>query len=313
MKFNSSIFNEIKNSVNNKAESAFKDVLKFEAGKQYLLRLVPNIPEGRKTIFHYYHHSWNSLSTNKFVTALCPTTFGEQCPICSHAIKTYRTGTPQDREKNKLISRKENWLANAYVVKDPSTPENEGKVKILRYGKELAGIINAAIDGDDSSEFGAKIFDIQNGCSLRIKCEARGNAPQSKQFVTYSQSKFVSPSTLEDVDDEVLATIYKGMFNLEEMYKMPSSPDLVRLLDQHYFCTEDYVSEDSETEEVAAKPSLKTPVKTKKTSSKKEEEEDDDFFAGVSDAKSTDSSKEEKDQDDDDFYDDELRDILNKI
>ena len=130
--------------------------------------------------------------------------------------------------------------------------------------------------------------------------------------MTYSQSKFVSPSTLEDVDDEVLAAIYKGMFNLEEMYKMPSSPDLVRLLDQHYFCTEDYVSEDSESEEVAAKPSLKTPVKTKKTSSKKEEE-DDDFFAGVSDAKSTDSSKEEKDEDDDDFYDDELRDILNKI
>jgi hypothetical protein len=126
MKFTSSIFNEIKNAVNNKTESAFKDVLKFEAGKQYLLRLVPNLNEARKTIFHYYHHSWNSLSTNKFVTAVCPTTFGEQCPICSHAIKTYRTGSPQDKEKNKLISRKENWLANVYVVKDPSVGENVG-------------------------------------------------------------------------------------------------------------------------------------------------------------------------------------------
>ena len=309
MKFNSSIFNEIKNSVSNKNESAFKDVLKFEAGKQYLLRIVPNIPEGRKTIFHYYHHSWNSLSTNKFVTALCPTTFGEQCPICSHAIKTYRNGTPQDREKNKLISRKENWLANVYVVKDPSTPENEGKVKILRYGKELAGIINAAIDGDDASEFGAKIFDIQNGCSLRIKCEARGNAPQSKQFVTYSQSKFVSPSTLDDVDDEVLENIYKGMFKLEEMYKLPSSPDLVRLLDQHYFCTEDHITEEpqEDSEEVSSKPALKT-VKAKKSSDK----EEDSFFEGVSEAKDVKSSKSD-DEDDDEFYDDELRDILNKI
>ena len=50
------MFNDIKTAMTSKGESAFKDVLKFEAGKTYNLRLVPNINQPKKSIFHYYHH-----------------------------------------------------------------------------------------------------------------------------------------------------------------------------------------------------------------------------------------------------------------
>lgn len=308
MKFTNSMFDEIKNAMSSKAESAFKDMLKFEAGKSYLLRIVPNVNEPRRTLFHYYHHSWNSLSTNKFVSVTCPSTFGESCPICNQAIKTYRSGSSEEKEKNKLISRKENWLANVYVVTDPTNSDNVGKVKILRYGRELAKIITEAMEGEDSQEYGVKIFDILNGCSLRVKCEARGNSPVSKQFVTYGASKFVSPSTLDDLDADSVSDIHANIFKLDEVFKKVNAPTLQRMLDQHYFCVEDAETLEEELdEEVAAKPKLELP---KKLPSKKVQSNAEDMFEGVEEAKEVKKSKKD---DDDDFYDEELRDILSKI
>lgn len=304
MKFTNSMFNDIKTAMTSKGESAFKDVLKFEAGKTYNLRLVPNINQPKKSIFHYYHHSWNSLASNKFLSTVCPTTFGESCPICSHAIKTYRSGSNEEKEKNKLISRKENWLANVYVVADPSNAENVGKVKMLRYGRELAKVVNEAIDGEDSEDFGAKIFDVVNGCTLRVKCEARSGAPQKKQFVTYGSSKFVAASTLDDIDASRLAEIHASIFDLEAVNKLATSPELQRMLDQHYFCVEDAVS--SEDEIVDDEMPSKKPELTKKKEVSKPKTQIDDIFEGVKEAKS-------KSEDEDDFYDDELKDILSKM
>lgn len=307
MKFTNSMFNEIKSNLNNK-DTVFKDILKFESGKTYLLRLVPNVNQPKKSIFHYFHHSWNSVATGKFVTAICPTTFGESCPLCSHAIKTYRSGSAEEKEKNKLISRKENWLTNVFVVSDATNADNVGKVKMLRYGRELAKIIDAAIDGDDASEFGNKIFDVQSGCSLRIKCEPRTNNAAQKHLVTYSSSKFVAPSTLDDVDDSRLAEVYKAIFDLEAVNKVPSAPELQRLLDQHYLCIEDasssYSDDDDEIIE-APKPSL-----SKSSAMKTNRTPEFDVFSGVEDAK---GSTKDDDDDDDDDLDAELKDILNKI
>jgi len=296
MKFNASMFDDIKNARNNKTDSTYKDILKFEAGKTYLIRLVPNLDEPKKTIFHYFHHSWNSLSTNKFVTSICPTTFGETCPICSHAIKTYRSGSESEKEQNKLINRKENWLVNAYVVSDPQTADNVGKVKMLRYGRELAKIVDEAIDGEDSAEFGPKIFDVVNGCSLRIKCESRSGAANKKQFVSYSSSKFITESSL-DIDN--ISDIHANIFNLEQVFKTASAPELQRMLEQHYFCTTDSV-EDHSDDDIRDEPVVHTrPTHDSAIQS---------IFEGVKEAKAP------VDKDDvSDELDDELRDILGKL
>lgn len=305
MKITNSIFDDIKNGRKAKSENVFKDFLKFEAGKTYQIRLVPNLKEPKRTIFHYYHHSWNSLATNKFVTALCATTFGESCPICSHAIKTFRTGNDQEKELNKLINRKENWLVNAYVVTDPTNEENVGKLKILRYGRELAKIIDDAIDGEDSEEFGSKIFDVVNGCSLRVRCESRSGMTGKKQFVSYSSSKFVSATTLE-VDN--IDELHSNIFKLEDIHKSVSAPDLQRLLEQHYLCSVDAESP-AEDEEDVVEDAVARAVQSHVKEVKKSEPADiEDVFKGVS------TAKEVKDADESfDDLDAELRGILEKF
>ena len=255
-------FDDIKNSEGEKQESSFKDIMKFQAGNTYLVRLIPNLAEGRKTRYHYFHHSWTSNSTGQFVTALCPTTYGESCPIDNYVLKIYRNGDEAEKLANKAISRKENWMVNAYIVSDPVNPENNGKIKVVRYGKELAKIIDSAISGEDAEEFGIKVFDVQNGCTLKIKCEAKSAVAGKSKYTTYVSSKFMSPSTLEEITDEKLAEIHAGVIDMTKFNKKKSSAELQRMLDEHFFCTKDV--ENTETEE-AEKTEVKASTKKTKT------------------------------------------------
>jgi hypothetical protein len=236
-----SMFEAIKQSLSSSdkkegGNSLYKEIMKFSAGNTYQVRLVPNANSPKETIFHYYNHGWNSNATGKYVTALCPTTFGETCPIDAYYLKTYRTGSESEKETARVLSRKESWMVNVYVISDPENPENEGKVKILRYGKELAKVIDSALEGDDAQEFGVeKVFDVVGGSTLRIKCESRtGSNRGGRQMVTYASSKFLSSSVLE-LEDKQLEEIYESVHDLKAVNKQTTAAEMQRLLDEHFF------------------------------------------------------------------------------
>lgn len=236
-----SMFEAIKQSLSSSKNEGggnglYKEILKFTAGNTYQVRLVPNRNSPTDTIFHHYTHGWNSNATGKYVTAMCPTTFGDTCPIDAYYLKTYRNGTDSEKEAAKVLSRKEGWLVNVYVISDPTTPENEGKVKILRYGRELAKIIESALEGDDAEDVGVeRAFDVIGGCTLRIKCENRTEKGRSvSKMVTYASSKFLKPTELE-LDEEDLERIYESVHDLKAVNKQTTTADMQRLLDEHFF------------------------------------------------------------------------------
>jgi len=312
MTLTKNLFSEIKASLSTKKDdSPYKEIMKFEPGKSYVVRLVPNINEPRQSIFHYWHHSWNSIATGQFVTTICPTTFNESCPIDNYVIKTYRTGTTEEKEKMKPITRKESWMVNAYIISDPVNPENEGKVKIIRYGKELAKIITSAIDGDDADEFGAeKIFDVANGCSLRIKCESRAAGPSStaRNFVTYSSSKFISPSQLEGVNEVKIEAIHNNIFDLTKIMKQKTQAELQKMLDQHFFCIQDTDVEQDEVSFSSNNIVLGNTLKSEAKAPAPASSELDRIFEGVENA--VDTKDNDANTDDTDDTDEELKKLI---
>jgi hypothetical protein len=287
-----SMFEAIKQSLSSDKKEGggnglYKEIMKFSAGNTYQVRLVPNPNSPKETIFHYYNHGWNSNATGKYVTALCPTTFGETCPIDAFYLKTYRTGTESEKESARVLSRKEAWMVNVYVISDPETPENEGKVKILRYGKELAKIIESALEGDDVKEFGVeKVFDVANGSTLRIKCESRTGAGRGgKQMVTYASSKFLSPSDL-DLEENDVQKIYESVHDLKAVNKQTTPAEMQRLLDEHFFnLTTGSSVEDNSDDEYA-------PIRNEKpTTTKKSAEAIESVFENVEAAPNKPSNK----------------------
>jgi hypothetical protein len=271
MKYNTNLFESIKDALNKKnsgSDSSFKDFMKLEIGKTYLVRLIPNIANPERTIFHYYHHLWNSTVTNELVSVLCPTTYGERCPIDEYRSKVYKSQDKNAIEKIKPIKRNENWLVNVYVIKDPTNPDNQGQTKILRYGKQLDKIITSAMSGDDEKDFGARIFDLsENGCNLRIKVEENEGG-----YPTYVSSRFIPKSALEgDPDTD---SLYESVKSLDTIFEQKSYEDITKLLNVHYLGN---TEEAPKKQTVVAQEEDEYVSVSKPSSSKVQESSDDEF------------------------------------
>ena len=251
--FTTSMFASIKDALqkDNKPANATTDIIRFTKGNSYVVRLVPNVENPSKTFFHYYSHGWESFATGQYISTVSPQTFGERDPIAEYRYKVSRTGSEQEKDKAKAIIRLEKWLVNAYVIDDPVNPENNGKVKILRYGKQLHNIIMEAIEGEDAEQLGPKIFDLSSeGCSLRVKVEDQGGFP------TYVSSKFLMPGAIPGVDDSKLSDIQSNVIELDKVFSIKSQAELQSTLDEHFHCT------DTSTQDVTTESTHTTPVKS---------------------------------------------------
>nr|DAW32757.1 MAG TPA: single-stranded DNA binding protein [Caudoviricetes sp.] len=231
----------------------YSNILKFEIGKTYKLRLMPYVDDPSETFFHYIEFGWKSKATDNYVSAISPSTAGEPCPIS----EVWRKGF-QNKLNTSGIRRREQWMVNVYVVDDPSHPENNGTVKIFRYGKQIDKIIQQALQGDLSDELGKSIFDLSsNGYDFIVRCE------QQQEFPNYSNSSFARrTSALPGIgdDENKIVELYGKVFKLKEMFKIKTYGALQKMLDEHYYVTNKVsTSELIETEQPYVENAFKDP------------------------------------------------------
>lgn len=236
-KFTPSMFESIKSALQkNTTQSSYKDILRVEVGNNYTVRLLPNVKDPSKTFFHYYSVGWTSFATGQYITYVSPSTFGERDPVLEAKYRILRNENESDELKKKAdsIRRTEKWLVNSYVVKDPSNSENEGKVMIVRYGKQLHKIIMDAIEGEGSEDYGPRIFDLSsNGCNLVIKVEKQGDYP------TYVSSKFSMPKAVEGLDDSKIENTYNSAIDLTSVLPVKGFDEITSLLNEHFYCKDE--------------------------------------------------------------------------
>jgi hypothetical protein len=274
MKYNKNLFESIKESLKESSKknesSGFKDFLKLEKDKVYIVRLLPNIKDFNKTFFHYYSHTWLSRLDQSVVNIFCPNSYSERCPVDEYRSKIWKTNDEEKRAEIKDLKRNENWLVNVYVVKDPTNPENEGKVKILRYGKQLNKIIDNAINGDESDEFGHRIFDLTgDGCNLKIKVETNEGG-----YATYVASRFQSPSEIESISDP--DEVYDQVQELDNIFTHQSYDEIQTTLNKHWLCKID--DEFKTAESSSSKVENTETTDTVLTESKDRDKELDDLI-----------------------------------
>jgi len=248
--FNSSMFQSIKDALatsDSKGSAKFNEIMPTKSGNTYTVRLLPFAKDPSKTFFHYYNHGWTSYATGQYVQSLSPQTFGERDPIAEERFKVLRTGSEEEKERMSVVRRLEKWLVNIYVIDDPTNPDNNGNVKILRYGKQLHKIITEAIEGEDAEEFGPRIFDLgPEGVNFKIKVEQQGDYP------TYVSSRF-TPAGKIDLSEDEQKGIYDGAHDLTEVFTIKSYDELKDMLNEHYYCR---------TEEPAPTTSAPVPSET---------------------------------------------------
>jgi len=240
IQYNNTMFESIKSALNKQQKNTgTRDLLTFEKGNTYIVRLLPNIKDPEKTWFKYQIFGWTSFATGQYVQSVSPLSWGERDPIAEERIKIYKSGTEAEKEKVKNIRRSDRWVMRVYVISDPTNAENNGKVKLIRFGKQLQKIIDAAISGDDADEFGERIFDLSpNGVNFKIKVTDQGG------FANYTESRFTSPIDLK-LSNQDIETIYNTEMDLDTVYTSRSYEELKSMLDEHYYTSTAYV--ESET------------------------------------------------------------------
>ena len=140
----------------------------------------------------------------------CLTTKNQQCPVCEHNTKLWNSGVEANKEIVRKQKRKLNYIANVYIVSDPKHPENEGKVKLYKFGKKIFDKITEAMNPQFEDEKAINPFDLWAGANFKLKIR------KVEGYQNYDRSEFESPSPLSE-DDDNMEKIWKTEYSLKDM------------------------------------------------------------------------------------------------
>ena len=140
----------------------------------------------------------------------CLTTKNQQCPVCEHNSTLWNSGIEANKDVVRKQKRKLNYVANVYIVSDPKHPENEGKIKLFKFGKKIFDKITEAMNPQFEDETPINPFDMWKGANFKLKIR------KVEGYQNYDKSEFDSPSVLSD-DDGKLEKIWKDSFSLSEL------------------------------------------------------------------------------------------------
>jgi hypothetical protein len=138
------------------------------------------------------------------------TTFGENDPVGELNSQLWNSGSDADKEIARKQKRRLSYYSNVYIVKDPSNPENEGKVFLFKYGKKIFDKLNDLMNPSFADEKPVNPFDLWTGANFKLKIRKLEGYPN------YDKSEFDSAGPLSEDDDE-LEAIYKKEHSLQAL------------------------------------------------------------------------------------------------
>ena len=138
------------------------------------------------------------------------TSLGQKDPVSEYNTQLWNNGTDAGKETARKQKRKLTYMSNIYVVKDPTNPENEGKVFLFKYGKKIFDKLTAAMQPEFEDEEAIDPFDFWQGANFKLK------AKNVAGYRNYDSSEFAAVSPLLD-DDDALEGLWKKQYSLAEI------------------------------------------------------------------------------------------------
>ena len=197
--------------MNNSGNSSDDRVWKLECDKSgngyAVIRFLP-APDGEDLPFvKVYSHAFQG--PGGWLIDSCLTTLNQKCPICEHNSGLWNSGMDSNKEVARKQKRKLTYMSNIYVVKDPTNPENEGKVFLFKYGKKIFDKLTEAMQPEFEDETPIDPFDFWTGANFKLK------AKNVAGYRNYDSSEFASQGALLN-DDDAMEAIWKKQYSLAE-------------------------------------------------------------------------------------------------
>ena len=176
-----------------------------------IIRFLPASPEdGEDSLPWVRVFSHGFQGPGGWLIDNCLTTLNEKCPVCDHNSVLWNSGVEANKEIVRKQKRKLNYISNILVISDPANPENEGQVKLFKYGKKIFDKISDEMNPEFEDEKAVNPFDFWDGANFKMKIR------NVEGYRNYDKSEFADPSSLFGGDDSKIEELWKKEHSLKD-------------------------------------------------------------------------------------------------
>ena len=136
------------------------------------------------------------------------TTLNKKDPVSESNSLLWNSGVDADKEIARKRKRKLSYIANVLIINDAKHPENEGQVKLFKFGKKIFDKITEAMKPEFEDEKPINPFDFWQGANFKLKIR------KVDGYWNYDKSEFDSPTTIAD-NDEAIEEIWNKQYALK--------------------------------------------------------------------------------------------------
>ena len=136
------------------------------------------------------------------------TTLNKKDPVSESNSLLWNSGVDADKEIARKRKRKLSYIANVLIINDAKHPENEGQIKLFKFGKKIFDKITEAMKPEFEDEKPINPFDFWEGANFKLKIR------KVDGYWNYDKSEFDSPTAIAD-NDEAIEEIWNKQYALK--------------------------------------------------------------------------------------------------
>ncbi len=214
----SSEFNNIANPSSGGVKSYQDDRMwKLEADKAgnatATIRFLPKTEGDELPWVRIFNHGFQG-PTGKWYIENSLTTLGENDPVGELNSRLWNTGDEKDKEVARKQKRRLSYIANVLIIADPKHPENEGQVRLFKFGKKIFDKIMDKARPTFEDEKPVNVFDLWEGADFKLRQR------KVEGYANYDQSAFLEPSPIAGTshgnDEDAILKIVNSQHKLAE-------------------------------------------------------------------------------------------------
>jgi hypothetical protein len=196
---------KVNNSGGGADERLWKPELDKTGNGYAVIRFLP-APDGEEIPWaKLYSHAFQGPGGWYIENSL--TTSGGKDPVSEYNRELWNSGNESDKDVVRRQKRKLSYYANIYVVKDPTNPQNEGTVRLYKFGKKIFDKVMEAMQPEFEDESPINPFDFWQGANFKLKIVKKDG------YWNYDKSEFAEVTPLLD-DDDALEALWKKEYSL---------------------------------------------------------------------------------------------------
>jgi hypothetical protein len=172
------------------------------------IRFLPRVEGDEFPWARVFNHSFQG-PTGKWYIENSLTTLGENDPVGELNSRLWNSGSEANKEIARKQKRKLSYIANVYIINDPAKPENNGTVKLFKFGKKIFDKIMDKANPTFEDEKPVLVFDLWEGADFKLRMR------KVDGYSNYDQSQFNEQTEIAPTDEEKLEIVSK-QFKLSE-------------------------------------------------------------------------------------------------